>query len=147
MAYEEMIEEALCFGWVDSRQVRLDDERSMLWFTPRRRGSGWSRSNKERVERLVAAGRMRSAGLAVVDVARADGSWHALDEFDLAAVPPDLTEELARHEGATETFETFPPSVRRAILQWIAVAKAPTTRARRIEDTAVKAARGERAHQ
>lgn len=147
MAYEEMIEEALCFGWVDSRQVRLDDERSMLWFTPRRSGSGWSRSNKERVERLAAAGRMRPAGLAVVDVARADGSWNALDAVELAVVPPDLTEELARHEGATEAFATFPPSVRRAILQWIAIAKAPTTRARRIEDTAVKAARGERAHQ
>jgi uncharacterized protein YdeI (YjbR/CyaY-like superfamily) len=147
IAYAEMVEEALCFGWVDSRQVRLDEDRTMLWFTPRRRGAGWSPSNKERVERLIASGHMREAGHEVIAAAQTDGSWTKLDAINNLELPPDLTGELARHAGAAESFDGFPRSVRRGILEWIASAKTPTTRARRIEDTAIKAAVGERAHQ
>jgi uncharacterized protein YdeI (YjbR/CyaY-like superfamily) len=145
--YAEMVEEALCFGWVDSRQVRLDDDRSMLWFTHRKSGSGWARPNKERVERLISDGRMRPAGMAVVDSARADGSWSLLDSVENLEVPPDLAEEFARLPGSAEAFAGFPRSVRRGILEWIAVAKAPATRARRVFETAAKAAAGERANQ
>jgi uncharacterized protein YdeI (YjbR/CyaY-like superfamily) len=147
IGYSRMVEEALCFGWVDSRQVRLDEDRTMLWFTPRRAGAGWSPSNKERVERLSAEGRMHAAGHQVITAAQADGSWTKLDAINNLELPPDLTGEFARHDGAAEAFDDFPRSVRRGILEWIASAKTPTTRARRIEDTAVKAAVGERAHQ
>jgi uncharacterized protein YdeI (YjbR/CyaY-like superfamily) len=146
IGYPEMVEEALCFGWVDSRQVRLDDERTMLWFTPRRPGAGWSPSNRERVERLTSTGRMHSSGRDVVATAQRDGSWTKLDSINNLELPPDLTGELARHAGAWDAFNGFPRSVRRGILEWISSAKTPTTRARRIEETAVKAALGERAH-
>jgi uncharacterized protein YdeI (YjbR/CyaY-like superfamily) len=145
--YADLVEEALCFGWVDSRQVRLDDDRTMLWFTPRRSGSGWARSNKERVARLIADGRMRAAGLAVIDAARADGSWELLDSVDNLEVPQDLAEALARIPGAAENFGAFSRSARRGLLLWIATAKTAPTRARRVAETAEHAAVGEKANQ
>jgi len=79
VAYEEAVEEALCFGWIDSIQRTLDDERAMLWFAPRKPRTGWSKLNKQRIERLTAAGLMAPAGLAKIEAARQDGSWSALD--------------------------------------------------------------------
>ena len=145
--YADLVEEALCFGWVDSRQVRLDDERTMLWFTPRRGGSGWARPNKERVDRLIANGRMHAAGLAVIEAARADGSWELLDSVENLEVPRDLAEAFALRPGAAENFAGFSRSVRRGILQWIATAKTSPTRARRVTETAERAAVGEKANQ
>lgn len=147
MSYEEMVEQALCFGWVDSRQEKLDEDRTMLWFTPRKRGSGWARPNKERIARLTAAGLMHAAGQAAVNSARADGSWAILDSVENLEVAPDLQEMFTHYPGSAAAFEAFPRSVRRGILEWIAVAKTPATRARRITETAVKAAAGERANQ
>jgi uncharacterized protein YdeI (YjbR/CyaY-like superfamily) len=138
--YAVLVEEALCFGWVDSRQVRLDQERTMLWFTPRRSGSGWARPNKERVARLIADGRMHPAGLAVIDAALADGSWKLLDSVENLEVPQDLVDAFALRPGAAETFAAFSRSMRRSILQWIATAKTPVTRARRVTETAERAA-------
>ena len=145
--YDEAIEEALCFGWVDSRPRKLDDERTMLYFTPRKPGSGWAGSNKARVARLTAAGRMAPAGLAKVEAARRDGSWTALDGVEALELPPDLRRSLAARPRAAGCFDAFPPSVRRGILQWIANAKRPETRARRVEETARLAARNTRANQ
>src|SRR6476469_11269592 len=82
ISYEESVEQALCFGWVDSKGRSLDAERTMLWFAPRKRGSGWARTNKERIERLTAGGLMSPAGLAVIDAAKADGSWTLLDDVE-----------------------------------------------------------------
>jgi uncharacterized protein YdeI (YjbR/CyaY-like superfamily) len=141
--YADLVEEALCFGWVDSRQVRLDDERTMLWFTPRRRGSGWARPNKERIARLLADGRMHEAGLAVIDAARADGSWELLDSVENLEVPSDLADAFSRHPGSAALFQAFTRSARRGILYWIATAKTAPTRARRVEDAAARAAVGE----
>jgi uncharacterized protein YdeI (YjbR/CyaY-like superfamily) len=145
--YASLVEEALCFGWVDSRQVRLDEERTMLWFTPRRVGSGWARLNKERISRLITDGRMHPAGLAVIDAARADGSWELLDSVENLEVPKDLMDAFALRPGARENFASFSRSVRRGILQWIATAKTPQTRARRVTETAERAAVGEKANQ
>jgi uncharacterized protein YdeI (YjbR/CyaY-like superfamily) len=147
MSYDEMVEQALCFGWIDSRAQRLDDDRTMLWFTPRRAGSGWSRSNKERIRRLTDAGLLRPAGRAAVEAAHADGSWNLLDETDTAEVPDDLRVALAASPGAENNFSAFSLSARRSILSWILVAKTPGTRARRIAETVEKAARGEKANQ
>jgi uncharacterized protein YdeI (YjbR/CyaY-like superfamily) len=147
LSYDDAVEQALCFGWVDSKGRTLDDERSMLWFTPRRPGSGWSRSNKQRVGRLTAAGMMTEAGLRVVAAARADGSWTVLDAVEDGLVPADLAAALADRPDARAHFDAFPRSVRRAILEWIATAKRPQTRARRVAETAERAARNERANQ
>lgn len=145
--YEEAVEEALCFGWVDSKGNRLDEARSMLWFSPRKSGSGWSRPNKERVERLIAEGQMMPAGLAKVEAARADGSWNALDAVEALEVPPDLEQALAVFAEARQHWDAFPRSAKRGILEWIAAAKKPETRARRIEETARLAAQNQRANQ
>jgi uncharacterized protein YdeI (YjbR/CyaY-like superfamily) len=147
ITYEEAVEQALCFGWVDSRPRALDERRTMLWFAPRKPGSGWSRPNKQRVERLLAAGLMAPAGRAVVERAQADGSWALLDAVEDLVVPDDLAAALAAHPPAAESWDAFPRSVRRGILEWIVQAKRPGTRAGRIRETAEKAQRGERANQ
>lgn len=118
----------------------------MLWFAPRKPGSGWSRPNKERVARTIAAGLMAPAGEAKVEAARADGSWQALDDVLALEVPPDLTEALAADPDALRHFEAFPPSSKRIILEWISQTKDPETRRRRIEETVTLAAQGIRAH-
>lgn len=145
--YEEAVTEALRFGWVDSTPRKLDDERTMLYFAPRKAGSGWSRPNKERIARLEAEGRLEPAGLALVEAAKADGSWLLLDDVEDLVVPDDLADAFAEHPGSREAWDAFPPSARRGILEWIVQAKRPATRARRIAETAAKAARGERANQ
>jgi uncharacterized protein YdeI (YjbR/CyaY-like superfamily) len=145
--YDEAVEEALCFGWIDSKSGKLADERSLQWFAPRKAGTGWSRPNKERVERLVAAGLMAPAGLAKVEAARRDGSWNALDAVEALEIPPDLRAALAAYPEAAGHFEGFPRSVKRSILEWIASAKKLETRAKRVEETARLAARNERANQ
>lgn len=145
--YEEAVEEALCFGWIDSKPNKLDDERAMLWFAPRKPGTGWSGPNKERAERMSAAGLMTPAGLARVEAAKRDGSWSALDAVEALEVPSDLVAALGAHPSAAGYFEAFPRSVKRGILEWIANARTPETRARRIEETARLAAENIRANQ
>ncbi|MBC8102222.1 MAG: YdeI/OmpD-associated family protein [Cytophagales bacterium] len=145
--YDEAVEEALCFGWVDSKPAKLDDERSLLWFAPRKAGTGWSKPNKERVERLITMGLMTKAGLARVEAAKRDGSWNALDGVEALEIPPDLQEALAASEPALENFQAFPRSAQRGILEWILTAKRPETRRKRIEETARLAAQNERANQ
>ena len=145
--YEDSVEEALCFGWIDSVARKLDDDRTMLWFSPRKAGSGWARPNKERVERLTAAGLMTPAGQRVIDVARADGSWSRLDDVENLVVPDDLAAALDTRPPARQNWDAFPRSVRRSILQWIVLAKRDTTRAVRIEETARLAQVNERANQ
>lgn len=147
VGYAESVEEALCFGWIDSLNRTIDDERTQQLFTPRRPGSRWSRSNKERVERLLADGLIEPAGLAAIETAKASGAWTALDDVENLVVPDDLAAAFAAHPGAAEHWEAFPPSVRRAILVWILDAKRPETRAKRIAETASEAAAGRRANQ
>lgn len=143
--YEEQITEALRVGWVDSTGKKLDDERTMLYFARRRAGSEWARTNKERIARLEAQGSMLPAGQAVVDQARADGSWTLLDAVEDLIVPDDLAAALDRHEGAREHWDGFTPSARKQILWWIVQAKRPATRAARVEESARRASLGERA--
>lgn len=145
--YEEAVEEALCFGWIDSKANKLDDARTMLWFTPRKPGTGWSRPNKERIARLIDSGLMRPAGLARIEAAKQDGSWNALDAVEALEIPPDLAEELARNPVAAQYFDAFPRSAKRVILVWITGAKRPETRARRIAETVELAAQNKRANQ
>ncbi|MEO1093704.1 MAG: YdeI/OmpD-associated family protein [Cyanobacteria bacterium J06638_28] len=146
-SYEEAVEEALCFGWIDSLPRKLDHERKMLYFAPRKAGSGWSRPNKERVERLMTGEKMMPAGLDKVDAAKADGSWTALDDIENLVIPEDLAAAFAALPPAAANWEAFPRSVKRGILEWIATAKRATTRAKRIQETAQQAQQNERANQ
>jgi uncharacterized protein YdeI (YjbR/CyaY-like superfamily) len=147
LTYEEAVEEALAFGWVDSKGNKLDDERTMLYFAPRKGGSGWSRPNKERVERLIADGRMTPAGLAKIEAAKADGTWTLLDAVENLEVPPDLRAEMDKYPDARVNWDAFPRSARRGILEWIVQAKKPETRAKRVEETARLAQDNVRANQ
>jgi len=144
ISYEESVEQALCFGWVDSKGRSLDAERTMLWFAPRKRGSGWARTNKERIERLSAAGLMAPAGQAVIDAAKADGSWTLLDDVENLVVPDDLAAAFAAHPPARDHWDAFPRSARRATLEWIVQAKRAETRAKRVAEAAEKAQANER---
>ena len=132
--YAEAVEEALCFGWIDGVFNRLDDERTAQWFAPRRRGGTWAKSNKERVERLIAAGLMTEAGLAAIERAKADGSWTALDAAEALEMPDDLATALDATPGARDGYESYSPSTRKMVLSFISSAKRPETRARRIAD-------------
>jgi uncharacterized protein YdeI (YjbR/CyaY-like superfamily) len=147
MEYEDWVEEALCFGWVDSKPGKLDEERSMLWFAPRKKRTGWSRSNKERVDKLTTAGMMAPAGLAKVEAAKLDGSWNALNGVENLEIPADLQIALDANPPAGEYFAAFPRSVKRAILEWINSAKKAETRASRVEETGRLAAQNIRANQ
>jgi uncharacterized protein YdeI (YjbR/CyaY-like superfamily) len=145
--YVDAVEEALCFGWVDSKPNKLDDERSILWFAPRKGGTGWSKPNKERVERMIAAGLMTPAGLAKVNAAMKDGTWTMLDAVEALEIPPDLVKALKSYKTAMANFDAFPRSAKRGILEWILQAKKPETRAKRVEETARLAAENIRANQ
>ena len=144
LEYEVAIEEALCFGWVDSTAGRYDDERGKLYFAPRKPRSVWAASNKARVDRLIAAGRMAPAGLAVIERARANGSWEILDSAERLEVPIDLAAALEASPPAAANFAAFPPSSRKMLLGWVATAVRPGTRATRIAKIAGSAARNER---
>jgi uncharacterized protein YdeI (YjbR/CyaY-like superfamily) len=145
--YAEVVDEALCFGWIDSQPKLLDADRSMIRLSPRKPGSGWSKVNKDKIDRLIAQGLMAEPGLAKIAAAKQDGSWTRLDAAHADTLPDDLTAAFARFPGARQNFSGFPPSARRAILEWISLAKRPETRAVRIEETASLAAKGERANQ
>ena len=145
--YEHAVEEALCFGWIDSLVRTLDDERAMQLFTPRKPRSPWSRPNKVRVERLIAAGLMRPAGLAKIEQARRDGSWDVYAVAESLELPPDLRAAFeSGPPGARSSWDAFSPSSRRAILWWVHSAKRPETRAQRIAQVVSEAARGRRAN-
>jgi uncharacterized protein YdeI (YjbR/CyaY-like superfamily) len=145
--YNDAVEEALCFGWIDSKPKALDAERTMLWFSPRKPRSAWAASNKARIERLIAAGLMTEAGLVKIEAAKRDGSWNTLDSIDTLELPPDLRRAFRKHPGSAANFDAFPRGVKRNILQWISSAKRPETRAHRVEETAREAARNVRANQ
>ncbi len=144
LSYEDAIEEALCFGWVDSTSGHLDDDRGKLYFAPRKPRSVWAASNKARAEKLIREGRRAPAGLAAIERARANGSWSLLESSDRLEVPDDLAAALEAHPPAGASFAAFPPSARKMMLGWLATARRPETRARRIERIAEAAARNER---
>jgi uncharacterized protein YdeI (YjbR/CyaY-like superfamily) len=143
--YESAVEEALCFGWVDSTGGTVDADRRKLYFARRKVRSPWAATNKARVERLIAAGRMQPAGLAAIERAKANGSWELLHGPERLEVPADLASALGATSQAAGHFAAFPPSARKMMLTWVALAQRPETRARRVAEIAAAAARNERA--
>lgn len=147
VGWDVIVEEALCFGWIDSTARPLDTERRMLHLCPRKPKSVWSKVNKERVEQLIAKKRMAPAGLAKIELAKANGSWTALDAIDALEIPADLRKALAKNKAAQKHFDAFPPSAKKIILYWVTGAKAEETRKRRIATTVSMAAKNLRANQ
>ena len=142
--YEATIREALRWGWVDSTQRTVDEHRSMMWWAPRRRGSIWTRNNKQRVAALEEAGLMEPPGEAAVAAARESGMWTLMDDVEDLLVPDDLAAALAERAGARDHWDAFPASARKQALAWIVLARQPATRARRVVAVAEKSAHGER---
>lgn len=146
-AYGDIVDEAICFGWIDSLPRKLDDQHAMLLVSPRKAGSGWSKVNKDRAERLLAAGRIAPPGLAKIEAAKCDGAWDRLKGVDALQEPQDLRDALAAVPDAAAHWAAFPPSTRRGILEWILNAKTAPTRAKRIAETARLAGENKRANQ
>jgi uncharacterized protein YdeI (YjbR/CyaY-like superfamily) len=147
VTYAEAVELGLCFGWIDGQGRRLDERQYLQRFTPRRARSKWSRLNRDRVEALAAEGRMRPAGIAAVDAAKADGRWDdAYEPPSTAEVPPDLERELKRDRAARESFEALDGANRYAIIYRLNDAKRPETRERRLRKFLEMLRRGERIH-
>lgn len=146
VSYAEIVDQALCYGWIDSRPAKLDGSRSMLLLSPRRPGSNWSAINRAKVEALAERGLLAPPGIAVIARAKADGSWSALAEVDANVPPADLQAALEACEGAGPMWDRMPPSSRRGILEWITSAKTGETRARRVAETARLAALGLKAN-
>jgi uncharacterized protein YdeI (YjbR/CyaY-like superfamily) len=145
--YEELVLEALCFGWIDSVARRVDDQWTKLYFCPRKKGGVWAASNKARVERLLAGGLMTPAGQRVIDQAKADGSWSKLDESESLTVPADLTRALRAYPGSRANWSAFPAGVRKQLIFWVTDAKRPETRQKRVDEIARLAQQNIRANQ
>lgn len=138
--YPEAVEEALCFGWIDSKSLKRDEESRYITFTPRKLNGKWSGVNKERVERLIADGLMMPAGQEMIDLAKTSGTWDALVDAENTLIPDDLKQLFDQNQLAFHHFQNFAPSARRMILTWISSAKRPETRQQRIVQTVEKAA-------
>ncbi|WP_375582765.1 YdeI family protein [Cyclobacterium xiamenense] len=144
--YPEAVDEALCFGWIDSKPNKRDEKSYYQFFAKRNPKSNWSRVNKEKVAQLIKQGLMQSAGFEAIEIARQNGTWTELDEVENLILPDDLRDALSKNKTAGDTWEAFPPSSKRGILEWILQAKKPETRQRRINETVSLAEKGIRAN-
>ncbi|GCE31806.1 hypothetical protein KDA_72900 [Dictyobacter alpinus] len=147
VSYSDAVEEALCFGWVDSRPNVLDEERYIRLFSPRNPKSSWSRLNKQRVEKLIAQGLMAAAGFKAIEEAKRNGAWNSYDAIEDLTLPADLDNALRANPTAHQYFHAFSPSVKKSILWWIESAKRTETRKKRIEETTRLAAMNIKANQ
>jgi uncharacterized protein YdeI (YjbR/CyaY-like superfamily) len=139
LPYADMVEEALCFGWIDSLPRKLDEERTMLLFTPRKPKSVWSDLNKTRIEKLIRNGLMMQPGLETIETAKKNGSWDTLNASNHAANTNELPQYFMKafngKKKALENFKAFSPSVRRQFLYWLDSAKTEETRNKRLQQT------------
>lgn len=132
--YSDAVDEALCFGWIDSKTKPLDEEKFMQFFSKRKANSVWSKVNKEKVARLISDGLMTKAGYEVIATAKQNGSWAILDEAEALVIPADLEKEFAKKPNAKQYFSGLSRSDKRNILQWLVLAKREITRAKRITE-------------
>lgn len=133
--YPEAVDEALCFGWIDSKPNKRDDKSYYQFFAKRNPRSNWSKVNKEKVAKLIKQGLMQNAGYEMVEIAQKNGTWTALDKVENLTLPDDLLELFLKNKTAFDHWENFPRSSKRGILEWIGNAKKPETRLKRMEET------------
>lgn len=142
VTWSDTVDEALCFGWIDSTVKTLDGDKFMRFFCKRKPTSVWSKINKGKVQQLIAEGRMMRAGYESIETAQRNGSWATLDDVEELTIPQDLQKALKANKGAMAFFVGLSRSVRKAILQWLVLAKRPETRQKRITEIATLAAQG-----
>lgn len=133
--YPEAVDEALCFGWIDSKPNKRDEHSYYQFFAKRNPKSNWSKVNKEKVAKLLEQGLIHRSGLEMIEIAKQNGTWTALDEVENIIIPDDLKKLFSKNKTALENWENFPRSSKRGILEWIMNAKKPETRQKRIEKT------------
>ena len=139
----EVLDELICFGWIDGIRRKLDDRRTMQLIS-RRKVEHWSKTYKERAEKLIHEGKMHESGLKAIDISKSNGLWNFMDDVDNLIVPDDLSEELLKLDGATEFFNSINPSSKRFVLRWIKLAKTNKTRKNRINKIAELSSKGEK---
>ena len=143
--WSDAVDEALCFGWIDSTRKTLDENTFIQFFSRRKPNSNWSKINKEKVERLIAAKKMAKAGLQCIEIAKQNGSWTILDQVEAYVIPKDLEKAFKSFPGAQSWFTAQAKSIQKLMLTWIATARRPETREKRIAAVAEAAGRKERA--
>ena len=141
VTYTDAVDEALCFGWIDSTRKSLDSETFMQFFCKRKPNSVWSKVNKGKVHRLIDEGLMTQAGYESIETAKQNGSWTILDDVEELIIPPDLETAFKTQTGSKEYFLSLSRSGRKSILQWLVLAKRPETRQNRINEIAELAAK------
>ncbi|MBO1030106.1 YdeI/OmpD-associated family protein [Tessaracoccus sp. SD287] len=144
LPYDDLVREALCWGWIDGQVKGLDDQRAMQWMSPRRLNSPWAASNKARVADLEREGRLQPAGIAAIERAKANGMWTVFDSVEALVEPPELVDALDANAVARTTWDSCAPSIRKQALALIALAKRSETRASRIATIVARVGRGER---
>ncbi len=147
VSYSDAVDEALCFGWIDSKAKPVDEEKFMQFFSRRKVNSVWSKVNKEKVERLISEGLMTDAGLAIIEKAKQNGSWTILDEAEALIIPADLDQAFSKSENAKQYFLGLSRSDKRNILQWLVLAKRLETREKRIVEIVECASRNQKPKQ
>ena len=147
LSVADAVEEALCFGWIDSVPNKLDGKRFKIFFSPRNPKSKWSKINKGRVKKLTKLGLIAPAGKKMIALAKKTGTWDALNEVDQLLLPKDLKAAFSKNKNAARFFDSFPPSTKRGILSWILDAKRPETKSKRIKETVELAEKNIRANQ
>ena len=140
ISWEESVDEALCFGWIDSIRKTLDEEKYIQFFSKRKPAGNWSKINKEKIQQLTEEGRMAQAGLDSVERAKQNGSWTVLDHVEELIIPKDLAKAFRTQKGSKDYFLSLSKSVKKSMLQWIVLAKRPETRQNRINEIAILAA-------
>jgi uncharacterized protein YdeI (YjbR/CyaY-like superfamily) len=141
ISWSDAVDEALCFGWIDSVRKTIDEDRFIQFFGKRKPKGTWSKVNKEKVQKLIDEGSMSKAGLESIESAKLNGSWVILDEVEELIIPNDLEKAFKSQSGSKDFFLSLSKSVRKAILQWLVLAKLPETRQRRISEIAELASR------
>lgn len=134
ITWSEAVDMALCFGWIDSKKIKIDHETSHQFFSKRRPKSTWSKINKEKVDRLIDNGLMTQAGYKSIEIAKQNGSWTILDEVEDLIIPDDLDEAFKKHKDSKEYFLSLSKSIKKMMLYWIVSAKRPETRQKRIDE-------------
>lgn len=139
LTWSEAVDEALCFGWIDSVRKTLDDERFIQFFSKRKTGSGWSKINKEKIKKLTEEGKMTDAGHDCIEKAKQNGSWALLDTVEELTIPKDLLKAFKTYPGAKKYFSGLTRSAQKMMLHWVVTAKRAETRAKRVHEIAMQA--------
>jgi uncharacterized protein YdeI (YjbR/CyaY-like superfamily) len=140
ITWSESVDVALCYGWIDSKKIKIDDEKTHQFFCKRKAKSTWSKINKDKVEKLIEQGLMRQAGMHSIEIAKKNGSWNILDEVEALIIPDDLKEAFNNSPDAKDFFDNISKSSKKSILHWLLMAKRPETRLQRLKEIVENAA-------